>query len=189
MQKYCAAWLTLVFMVPGCGNPHPPIGGGGGADPGPGCVSASPPFTPRAAWACEQPEPCNGFHIAQDGRIYEQSMHGPEGGATIEDARCVLQGLRDGTPGRYSFVLDTPSMPGFLVDFHSVNVLPNGNAVESVNPFRDLSPTSVSHAYVTRKPAAFFDGCLALPPGPELFACFRTWSAGAASGCAVCPAP
>lgn len=126
--------------------------------------------------------------MGQDGRLYTQSMH-LENPGTIEDVRCVLRNLRDGTSGQYSFVLDAPSMPGFLVDYHTLNVLPNDNVVRSVNPFRDMSPTTVSHAYMTRKPAAFFDACLALEPGPELFACLTTWSDALASGCPVCPAP
>jgi hypothetical protein len=180
MRNLYAAWLAFVVMVPGCSGPNPPIGGGGEAG-GPSCSFGS-------GWSCQQPEPCGGFHMAQDGRLYEQSMHGP-GGATLEDVQCLLRGLRDGTPGLYAFVLDAPSMPGFLVDFHRLNVLPHGSVARSVDPFRDLSPTTVSYAYLTRKPAAFFDACLALPLGPELFACLTTWSAGGASGCPICPAP
>jgi hypothetical protein len=180
MRKVYAAWLALVFVVPGCEYPEPPIGGGGGSGgSGPVCT---------ASWICEQTQPCKTFHMRQDGQLHEQSMHGASGG-TLEDVRCVLRGLRDGTPGKYAFVLDTPSMPGFLVDFHTIDVLSSGNAVRTVNPFRDLSPTTISRAHLTRQPAAFFDACLALPLSAELFVCLTTWSAGGASGCPICPAP
>jgi hypothetical protein len=68
-----------------------------------------------------------------------------------------------------------------------LNVLPNGNVVESVQKLRDLAPTQYAHRYLTRKPKAFFDDCLQLPPGPGLVACVTTWSADSASGCPVCP--
>ena len=101
--------------------------------------------------------------------------------------RCVLRALRDGTPGQYHYTLDVLPMPGLTSDGTKLNVLPNGNVVESVQKFRDFKPTEYTHRYVTRKPKAFFDDCLQQPPGPKLVECVTTWSANTASGCPVCP--
>jgi hypothetical protein len=106
---------------------------------------------------------------------------------TLEDARCVLNGLRDGKPGQYTFdlVSDGATWEG---EFYRLNALADGSVVQDVSRGGDIGATR-DFSYYSRKDSAFFDGCLALEAGAELASCLRDWRANPIFACPLCPAP
>jgi hypothetical protein len=184
-----AIGIALVMaQAAGCGAPTP-VGSGGaaGAAGSPGDAGTScetqPRLDARKIWACAQPITCPEFHITPEGvpHVYPGNPL-----ARLEDARCVLRALRDGKPGEYEVEVERAAMPGYWVDRHTLNVLPDGTVVHSLSETHDSSGY-VRTTHVVRKPTPFFEACLSLPFGPDLYTCLTDFAAGSASGCPVCP--
>lgn len=134
--------------------------------------------------------PCEPVYLDQQGQPFVASdTHTP---STIEDARCLLRALRDRTPGYFWFV--TEHSPGLGLQLiagtrRGYHVLPDGTAISSYDRWYDLM-SEKSWRHVMPKPAAFFDACLGLPFGSELYECLVQWTdPDVPSTCPVCEAP
>jgi len=129
--------------------------------------------------------PCPQVALDQQGQPFNVEA----ADATLEDVRCLLRALRDRTPGYLWFV--TEYAPGLGIDVigetrYGYHVLADGTAISAYDRWYDLMSMQ-SWSHVTPKPAEFFDACLELSFGHELFNCLTQWTAvGTPSTCPLC---
>ena len=152
-----------------------------------GVCDSFPPTEEARPWSCAQPLSCPSFRVLPDGQPHTFSTANV---ATLGEVRCLLLALRDGQPGEIEFSVEQMDgmIPNYQADNHTLNILPDGTVVRSLVAVHDLS-SAATVAHFTRKPEAFFDACLQLPFGQELYACLTQWYAESADGCPICPNP
>lgn len=136
---------------------------------------------------CEDPCPdleptdCGGADLCPEIAIKTQGADEYEVVESEADALCVLQALRDRTPGRLRIVWGDPQ--GFFGDvgvgIHAVVSVASGDVVRMDWEWEYNTCCTATYARIRRsvlQPPAFFDDCLTEPTTAKLIACFTAGS-------------
>lgn len=123
------------------------------------------------------PTDCGGPDLCPEVAIKTQGSENYEVVESEADALCVLQALRDRTPGRLRIVWGDPQ--GFFGDvgvgIHATVSLVGGDVVRMDWDWEYNTCCTATYARIRRvvlQPQAFFDDCLADPTTAKLIACF-----------------
>jgi hypothetical protein len=101
---------------------------------------------------------------------------------SFESARCVMQALRDRTPGTVTIEHDrSPSIPGQSYTNTVIHVTESGIAVSEVHRGDDLSISHTLQPAQHLRDPVYFDACLGYDDPLEAFGCVSDWSAGCAT--------
>jgi hypothetical protein len=187
--------LLAIFLVVviGCaeGEPNPPDAAVVDAevDSGPACTHHSN----DRLWPCQQPEgACPALFLDMQGHPFTEDSAPQAQVSTLEDVRCVLRALRDGSPGAYTLITEYDEQTGLTwlaQTEYRFHVLEDGTVVRSYANTYDLL-LRYSWSHLQPKPDEFFDACLSEPFGPALYECLvASYEQGAPSTCPICPIP
>lgn len=90
---------------------------------------------------------------------------------------CILEALRDGTPGQVTWRADG-MFPGMYGKRRVVDILPNRVGLVTEYETRDGNEDGAMDGPFELKDASYFDSCLGSSSADALWTCLEGWSSG-----------
>ena len=149
----------------------------GGADLGPcpesgACQSTQcgiPGNQPECTfqWECTLTEPCGEARFVRDDATQAITLETPD------PARCLLEAMRDGAEGSYSWYITGSRIPGQFSTTKTLHVRPQRVTLLARYEQYDASTNWAYEGPLSLKEPAFFDSCLAETEARGIYDCLE----------------